>query len=329
MRKEFFVAMAAALLLTGCGGAGGTAGVSNDVSIQTEMAGADYFADAAGEASETRDVADLGAGDAEASEVPVKENRKLIKTISLRLETTDFQKSIVLIGEKVNAVGGYIEHSGVSGNSVGSDGQRYADYTLRVPQEKLDEFAESIKEAGSITYREDDVRDITLDYTDVESRLRSLQIEQARLWELLEKADNIETIVAINERLSEVNYQLDSYESKLKVYDNRVAYSTVDLTVNEVRTYTEQAKDGMGTRIAKGFQKNITSLMTTCENVIVWFFSNILTIGLIAFAVLIALVVGYKVEKKNRQKGNGEKAEAGEIEGKKDKTAIDIGEPKE
>ena len=75
---------------------------------------------------------------------------------------------------------------------------------------------------GNITNKSETTQDVTLQYSDLESRKKSLTVEQERIWALLEKADTLESVIALEERLSEIRYQLESMESQLRLYDNQV-----------------------------------------------------------------------------------------------------------
>ena len=70
--------------------------------------------------------------------------------------------------------------------------------------------------------------------------------EQERIWALLEKADTLEAVIALEERLSEIRYQLESMESQLKLYDNQVDYSTVSIHISEVAVYTPTGSQSVG-----------------------------------------------------------------------------------
>ena len=53
--------------------------------------------------------------------------------------------------------------------------------------------------------------DVTLRYVDVDSHKKALETEQERLLALLEKAENVEDIITIENRLSDVRYELENY----------------------------------------------------------------------------------------------------------------------
>ena len=236
-------------------------------------------------------------------------SRKLIRNIDMNVETTDFDTLLSTISNAVSSLGGYIEQSSVSGNSMYSNRtyNRHASLTARIPADELDHFVSEISGHGNVTNRSENVRDVTLKYSDIESHKKSLTIEQERLWELLEKAESVETIIALESRLSEIRYQLESYESQLRTYDNQVDYSTVNLFIDEVTVFTPTTPDGIGTRIQKGLQRNMENLGDGFVNFIVWFASNLPVFAVLAVilgaGVLIGRVIFKKLMKfKNRNK---------------------------
>ncbi|MBO7386583.1 MAG: DUF4349 domain-containing protein, partial [Lachnospiraceae bacterium] len=123
-------------------------------------------------------------------------NRKLIKTVNMSVETKEFDNLISGIEEQVNSTGGYVESSNISNNNYYSnrDTVRYASYTVRIPANQLNSFLERVKGVSNVISMNQDVRDVTLSYTDLESHKKSLLTEQERLLALLENADNMEDI---------------------------------------------------------------------------------------------------------------------------------------
>ena len=73
---------------------------------------------------------------------------------------------------------------------------------------------------------------------DTEARISSLQTEYDRLLELLAQAESVDSLISLEARLSDVRYQLESYKSQLRTYDNLVDYSTVSISVSQVLRVT-------------------------------------------------------------------------------------------
>lgn len=184
--------------------------------------------------------------------------RKLIKTVSMDVETEEFDGLITKLRERVGELKGYIESSNIRGN-IRYQESRNAAITIRVPSGELENFVNEVAEISNIVRRSENVSDITLTYVDVESRKKALEIEQERLHSLLEKAESVEDIITIEGRLSEVQYELQSYASQLLVYDNQVDYSTIHLNISEVKRLTPQEEPSILERITEGFSDNFSA----------------------------------------------------------------------
>ena len=119
----------------------------------------------------------------------------------------------------------------------------------------------------------------------------------------MKKAETVEDIIAIESRLSEVRYQLESIESQLRTYDNQVDYSTVNININEVVDYTPVKETTVWERISEGFKASLISVGNFFENLFVGIlaFSPILLL-IAAFIVIIVLVIRKIAKKKKASK---------------------------
>lgn len=215
--------------------------------------------------------------------------RKLIRTFDLTVETLEFDDFVTAVKKEVSDLGGYIESSSVNGNSYNYTSNRNADFVCRIPSDKLNDFVNTVGGLGNITYSYENARDITLSYVDTEARIKSLQTEYDRLLELLAEAENIDTIILLEQRITDVRYQLESYQSQLRTYDNLVDYSTVNLFVREVKRITAPEQETVWQRIQSEFSDNIYDIWVGAENFFVWFVANIPYF--IVWAVIIAAIV--------------------------------------
>ncbi|MCI8511986.1 MAG: DUF4349 domain-containing protein [Lachnospiraceae bacterium] len=203
-------------------------------------------------------------------------NRKLIRTIRMDVETEEFDTLLQAVSAKISALGGYTEQSEVSGNRTNYYGEpvpRYASVTARIPSGNLDAFVTEVETNGNVTSKSETTEDVTLRYSDIESRKKSLEIEQERIWALLEKADTLEAVISLEERLSEIRYELESMGSQLRLFDNQVEYSTVWLSISEVTfRLTPTAPLTASQRMQNGFQDNMNRLGIFFTNFIIGIF---------------------------------------------------------
>lgn len=229
----------------------------------------------------------------EGEQLEVKaKGRKLIKTVNLSVQTKEFDTLISTVTTRIDELGGYAESLDVSGYEYNASktSVRNAYIVARIPADKLNSFVNTVSDNSNIISKNESVNDVTLEYTDVEAHRNSLRVEQERLDELLGEADSIETIVALESRLTEVRYELESYESRLRNIDNRVDYSTVYLSVQEVKDYTPVVIEEKPflQRLAEGFAEGCDDALEGLKDFIIGF-ATVLP-GLVIFVIILAIV---------------------------------------
>lgn len=232
--------LAAALLLGGCGAmAPGDYNKSANYAIENELT----------------DTAS-GSLDLDGDTAAVSDGRKLIKTLTLRLETEDFDTLSAQIGRSVTEHGGYVEQSELSGAS-----RRSGSYTLRIPVAQLEEFTAEIETAGVVTQRSSTQEDVTLDYVDTQAHITALNTERDTLLRLLEQAESMEDVITIQDRITQVQYELESYTSRLRTYDNLIDYATIHLYISEVE-YAEpvEASPSVWSQIGRNLKNGCRGL---------------------------------------------------------------------
>ena len=233
---------------------------------------------------------------------------KIIRTFSIRGETKDFDSAIDTITGQLSAVNGYVEQSNITGGQTLSSGrknEKRASYILRVPADKVDVFLENTKGSLNITSSSESSTDVTLDYYDIESRLKTLESKKTALEAMLEEAKTIDEILLIQDNLYQVISDIESYQSKLNTYDSKVNYSTVNLEIVEVIEYTEIEKEEtqFGKRIGQAFKnswKNFGKFLQGFAVFIVAAFPTLLVLAAIAFLVIFII-------RRNKKKKNNDK----------------------
>lgn len=247
--------------------------------------------------------ADASGADSSVDTTEIPDSRKLIRNVDLSFETTDFDAFVQDIQSKTIALGGYIESSDVSGNAY-TDRRRSAYFTLRIPKPQVDSFLSFAEGEANLTRKYEYTQDITLQYHDTESRKKALQAEYDRLLELMAKAESVDAVIAIEQRLSEIRYQLDSFESDLRRYDNQVDYSTVTVDVSETTVLTASENSGFWSRVQANLESNLEDLGDAVTSFLIWFLASIPV--LLVLAILFFII--YHVVKMIRNRRKSRKA---------------------
>lgn len=295
-RKLFCVGLAMMLLFGGCGGGGGSSDGAANISDSFESAGAaDVTADYEMNGGAEENASAPGVGQSASP----KENKKII-TEQMTVETTEFESVIALVQQKTESLGGYVEYSEISGSKELTS--QYATLRLRIPAERLREFVTAVDEKGTIVYDSRSTEDVTLEYVDTESHLKSLEIEEEALFSLLEKAEKLSDIFDIQERLTQVRYEIEGYASRLRVYDNQVDYSTVNLTVNEVQRETEAVERGFWPEALAAFSDSLYFLNQLLRAIGIFLIGGFPIWAFFAAIVFVLVKILRRPMKKNRSK---------------------------
>ena len=276
-------------LLAGCGAA-----ATDAMEMVTNGAVGGAAQESMKETAPMLDSASLADG-GESGQSVAPQNQKLIRKIWLNAETEDMDPILASVEERVAQLGGYVESREVyNGSRYSGYTYRNASLTIRIPAQKLDEFVAHVGGQANITSTTETAEDITLTYVATESRMKALQTEQDRLLELLSQAENMEEILQIEKRLTEVRGDLEEVTSKLRVYDNMVDYGTVYLELSEVREYTviEEEPKGFFQRIGTGFMqglKNMGKFFTELAIFLIVAIPYVLPFAIIAVVVILLI----------------------------------------
>ena len=276
------LALALALSLCACGKAHSAAPTAASESFYAAP-GEGYYAYDAEEpveyAMQANGLAVSGAPAAKRAEedAPAENPEKIIYSADVTVETTEFETAIAKLEELLASCGGWVESSSVNGSnfynkSRGISATRSASYRLRIPSDRFQELMTSLSALGNVPYTHTYTENVTSQYYDTEAHLTAYQTQEARLLEMMEKAETVEDIVILEDRLTELRYRIESLQSTLKNWDRRVSYSTVELELKEVREYTPEAENKLsyGQRLWRSLLDGLKGVAEFFEELLLW-----------------------------------------------------------
>ena len=309
MKKKVLACVLSGILAVSIFGCGSKSMVATESAVANSAAYDDMAYDSGYDTTEAASAKEAGSG-AVTSENGIEEvqetDRKLIRNVNLSLQTKEFDTVLDNMSQKVKDLGGYIQDSSVWGSSSDYSSSRSASYTLRIPSDKLDEFIDVVETLGNVTYKNESVDDVTLRYVDVESHKKALETEQERLLALLEKAENVEDIITIENRLSDVRYELENYESQIRLLDNQIDYSTVYVDVSEVSRVTDTGKQGFFEEVASRFSDSVYVVLMGLRGFAIGILGSlpILVVWGVILAVVVLLLRKFVFKKSKKNKKN-------------------------
>ena len=224
--------------------------------------------------------------------------QKLIRKVRLTVETDDYSAFIEALNGKIFELGGYIED--IEANTSGSYPR--ATVVVRVPASQLSALTDGVSGLGNVTYKHESQQNVTLQYVDTESRIAALRTEQERLLSLLEGAENLSEVLEIEDRLSYVRYELDSYERSLRALANQVDYATATIEVSQVRVFTPTEEVGYWERIREGLSDSVSGLWEFLTDLFSDFVISLpyLLLFLVLPVIVIVILVKRRIRKKKK-----------------------------
>ena len=232
--------------------------------------------------------------------------RKLIRNAELRVETKTYDTFTAALETQIASHGGYVQNG--ENNGSAERGNRWASYTLRIPENRYTSFLSAVSDLGTVTYRSENVQDVTMAYTDVEARIRSLETEHDTLLAILEKCENLDDVITVQSRITDVQYELDRYKSQMRRYDDLISYCTVHLYVDEVeRVQIPVAEQTLGQRIVEDLRDNCEDIVEDAEDFAVWFVSSLPYFGIWLVVIGGAVLI---LRKKWKRRGSHRKQNA-------------------
>ena len=196
--------------------------------------------------------------------------QKLVRTASLTLRTTAFETGLE------------------SGDT------RTASLSMRVPSENLDAFLDGMEGVGRVTDRSESVTDMTVQYTDNQTRLETLYAKRERLNQLMAQAQEVSDLIELETAIADTQYEIERYETSQRDIDRRVDMSAVNVTLlEESPAQSATAEDiGLGERLGAALKASLRWLGGFLRNMLV-FVTMILPVAVpvAAIAAVVWLVV--------------------------------------
>ena len=253
----------------------------------------------------------------EASVNPAEISEKKIRTVNLSLECKSMEGAEKELKDKVKAQGGYIESEDYSAISQWNDTKRM-NFTIRLPKGNVDSFLDFLNGEGRILSKSENLQDVRLQYRDAKNHIKALETEQERLLALMEKAETVDQLIALENRLTDIRYQLDSYNSEILDYDNKVDFSTIYLELQESidGKINQSGNYSFFDRVRDGFIRNLFEIRLFFEDTALFvlvFIPQILLVLLIILLIVFAnkkLLNKKKKEKQEKQEKQPERNKA-------------------
>lgn len=196
--------------------------------------------------------------------------RLIIKNASIALEVNDVLAAEQVLRQKAEALGGFV----ASVETYGSGEDLRATIVLRVP---VNHFEAVLREAEGLTSnvlrRSVSGSDVTEEYVDLEARLRNLEATNARLLDLLSRAQNVNDALTVNQALTGTQEQIERIKGRMQYLKQSAAMSTITVELLPVPPPTPIIEEDawQPLEVARIALRNLIQLGQTLANVVIVF----------------------------------------------------------
>ena len=225
--------LALAVLLAACG-AGGAGGADlGQAEGEAQTTTDDEAARTTGEVdflNEARDAdAATGAsGGGPDAGVPnaLPADQRIIKTGEISIEVARVATQLARVRALAVELGGYV------GDSQAGTLDQSATLTLRVPATRFADALIALRELeGDVISEATREQDVTTQIVDLEARIANLEASEASYRVLLERAERIDDVLAVQARLDEVRGQIEQLKAQLENVTGQADLSTLTVTL--------------------------------------------------------------------------------------------------
>ena len=127
--------------------------------------------------------------------------------------------------------------------------------------------------------------------------MTALETEKASLEKLLAAAETLEDIIKIQDRLTDVIYEIESYQSQLRTYDNLIDFTTITIYISEVEKVSVVEEQTVWQEIGTKLSNNFSDIGDGAVAIFVFLVSNIPYLVILGVVAGVAIMIGKKIKK--------------------------------
>jgi hypothetical protein len=189
--------------------------------------------------------------------VDEKIEQKIIKEATLKFETDNLENSFSQIKKAASS-----SKARIINDSEGKDfATIFRNLTIKVPSQNFDRFISDISKGVSyFEVKTISAQDVTEEYIDLTSRLKTKKKLEERYLEILKKANKVSEILEIEEQISAIREEIEAKEGQLKYLESRVSESTVTIEFYKTIPEKEGVKISYGSKLWSAIESGFYTL---------------------------------------------------------------------
>ncbi|MDY8134512.1 DUF4349 domain-containing protein [Aquimarina sp. 2201CG5-10] len=161
----------------------------------------------------------------------INSNLKIIRNATCRINVDNVEDATKIAKQIAGNYQGYVSDERFTNTNTTKENR----FTIRIPQDKFDIVLDSIcKLAAFVDYKNISTIDVTEEYVDISSRLKTkLEVKERYETILRTRAKTVEDILKAEDKLRKLQEEIESAQGRLNYLSNKVSYSTIQLDMYE------------------------------------------------------------------------------------------------
>jgi hypothetical protein len=157
-------------------------------------------------------------------------DRMIVRTGNMSLVVEDVPVAIDQITSMAEGFEGYVVSS-----SVWEEEEKLAgSITIRVPAEHFDAAVGALRGlAVDVTSETTSSKDVTEEYVDLEAKLGNLEATEKQLLVIMEKAETVDDILAVQRELSNVRGEIDQTKAQMQYLERTSESSLIEISLEQ------------------------------------------------------------------------------------------------
>ncbi|MEI3607387.1 DUF4349 domain-containing protein [Pseudogracilibacillus sp. SE30717A] len=226
-------------------------------------------------------------------------DRMIIHQAQLHINVKDIDKAQTNIEAKAKKYDGYIVESNIYRENE-DDNTAYI--KVRIPEKDFQAFLSDTEEtAAEVLERNVTGQDVTEQFMDLESRLKSKRAVEERLLEFMKEAKKTEDLLQISNDLATIQEEIEVIVGQMKYLENQTSFSTIEISMyeNSVKIPELENKDlDTWERTQKQLAISTNYILATLSGIVVFLVGNL---PIILIFSVVGLAVYYIVKRKLRK----------------------------
>lgn len=231
-----------------------------------------------------------------AEETAAPSTRMIIHQARISTNVKDLKKAQHNMEQRVKDYGGYIVESNVY---LESDETSSGKMIVRIPEKHFETFlSEAELEASKVLEKNVTGQDVTEQYVDLSSRVKSKRAVEERLLAFMKDAEKTEDLLKISSDLAKVQEEIEVLVGKIKYLENQTSFSTIELTMFENRVIIPEIENkdlNTWEKTKKQFITSTNALLSIGSGIIVFIVGNLPVLILVT---IIAVAVFWIIKKR-------------------------------